>query len=505
MPFAFKSFAFPPPAGRPLRAALLLSALSALPVAARAAPAPGLTPSNSALYVANSDEGSILRCSGITGKVVATLGNNLNPAGLAIGPDHKVLYVTYYGAGTVSRFSLATGKSLGTFIPQGRGGLAEPITMAFGPDGNLYVGNWSHNDIRRFDGRTGAFLGVFARNGSGGLAQPGDITFGPDGDLYVTNNSVSDVLRFNGRTGAFKSIFVKTGSGGLTNPQNMAFGPTGSLFVGGPAGVLQYSRTGAFIRVFAAPGANLKSVGGLTFGPDGSLYVSDWQKNDVVRYNGRTGAFKGVFVTPASGLAANKYILFGPRGGGGAPPLMAVARAKRMRAMQAAAARAQAAEPALLAAGTPAPDFAAVAPDGTTVHLSDYKGKPVILDFWATWCPPCQRSMPHLEKVYQQVKDKGVAVLAVCVSDEKDAYTKWVADKKGVYTFPTAFDPAGRSPGGISGSLYKVTGIPTQYLIDKDGKVVTANVGYSDGDHRLEAALTKLGFPMADQEAAASQ
>ena len=441
-----------------------------------------------------------MRCDGTTGKPLAILGKNLSPVGLALGPGHT-LYVTSFGDGTVARFDLATGKSLGTFIPQGRGGLAEPVTMAFGPDHNLYVGNWKNNDIRRFDGHTGAFKGVFAARGSGGLAQPGDITFGPDGDLYVTNNSANDVLRFDGRTGAFKSIFVKAGSGGLTNPQNIAFGPGGSLFVGGPAGVLEFSRTGAFVRVFAAHGPRLSDVGGLTFGPDRDLYVGDWQKNDVVRYNGRTGAFKGVFVSPASGLMANRYILFGPRGGGGNLPMTAAGRAKRTRAMQAAAAKAEAAQPALLAAGTPAPDFAAVAPDGTTVHLSDYKGKPVVLDFWATWCPPCRRSMPHLEKVYQQVKDKGVAVLAVCVSDQKDAYTKWVADKKGVYTFPTAFDPAGRSPSGISGRLYNVSGIPTQYLIDKDGNVVTANVGYGDGDHRLEAALTKMGVPVADQEA----
>ena len=71
--------------------------------------------------------------------------------------------------------------------------------------------------------------------------------------------------------------------------------------------------------------------------------------------------------------------------------------------------------PALLAVGVPAPDFTATAPDGSQVHLSDYKGKTVVLDFWSTWCGPCQRSMPHLEKVWQSVKDKNAAVLGVCV------------------------------------------------------------------------------------------
>ena len=155
-------------------------------------------------------------------------------------------------------------------------------------------------------------------------------------------------------------------------------------------------------------------------------------------------------------------------------------------------------EPALLAVGSPAPDFAALTPAGKTVHLSDYKGKTVVLDFWATWCGPCQRSMPHLEHVYQQVKDKNVAVLGVCVWDEKPAYDKWVTKNMGtVYNFPVAFDPAGRGKGNIAGGLYKVTGIPTQYIIDKNGNIAASTVGYSEGDTRLEANLNKLGVAIA--------
>ncbi len=148
--------------------------------------------------------------------------------------------------------------------------------------------------------------------------------------------------------------------------------------------------------------------------------------------------------------------------------------------------------PPLLANGTPAPDFAAVAPDGTQVHLSDYKGKTVVLDFWSTWCGPCQMSMPHLEKVYQQVKGK-VAVLGVCVWDEKPAYDTWVTAKKGTYSFPTAFDPAGRGDKSIASKLYHVSGIPTQYVINKDGKIAASTVGYNEGGTFLEAALNKLG------------
>jgi peroxiredoxin len=153
----------------------------------------------------------------------------------------------------------------------------------------------------------------------------------------------------------------------------------------------------------------------------------------------------------------------------------------------------------LLAVGTPAPDFAVLTPDGKTVHLSDYRGKTVVLDFWATWCGPCQASMPHLEHVYQQVKTQNVAVLGVCVWDDKAAYDKWVPLHMGKeYNFPVAFDPSGRGPKSIAGSLYKVTGIPTQYVIDKDGKVAASGVGYEgESDHRLEANLSKQGIDIA--------
>ncbi|GAB4463702.1 MAG: TlpA disulfide reductase family protein [Armatimonadaceae bacterium] len=160
----------------------------------------------------------------------------------------------------------------------------------------------------------------------------------------------------------------------------------------------------------------------------------------------------------------------------------------------------------LLAPGTPAPDFTAIKyGSNTELKLSDYKGKVVILDFWATWCPPCKASMPHLEQVWQQVKDQDVVVLAVCVSDAREAYEKWVPEHKDKYTFQFAFDPAGRdrSKPNISGGLFNVTGIPTTYIIGKDGKVVEGIVGFSGAkDTRIEMALQKIGVKVAAGHAA---
>jgi hypothetical protein len=69
-----------------------------------------------------------------------------------------------------------------------------------------------------------------------------------------------------------------------------------------------------------------------------------------------------------------------------------------------------------------------------------------------------------------------------------------LADKKSTYSFPTVFDPAGKGDGSIATKLFGVSGIPTQYVLDKDGKVAAVNVGYEEGDTKLEDALNKLGI-----------
>lgn len=152
-----------------------------------------------------------------------------------------------------------------------------------------------------------------------------------------------------------------------------------------------------------------------------------------------------------------------------------------------------------LTVGEKAPDFTAFTPADEKVNLSDLKGKVVILDFWATWCGPCQVSMPGLEKIYQQIKNKGVVVLSLNTWDEKPAFKTWVKENSGTkYHFNFVRDPAEGDhdairKASIAKRLYKVPGIPTMYVIDKDGNVVGSFVG-SGNEQELVKILAKLGI-----------
>lgn len=151
------------------------------------------------------------------------------------------------------------------------------------------------------------------------------------------------------------------------------------------------------------------------------------------------------------------------------------------------------APPKLLADGVPAPDFTANDKDGHPVKLSDYKGKTVVLDFWATWCGPCQMSLPHTTKVAKQYADKGVTVLAVNVWDKPDAFQAWLPKHPEYAPLHFAIDPSKDDAKGIATGLYGVSGIPTQYVIGPDGRVVKSIVGYEEGGSALEDALKAAG------------
>ncbi len=121
--------------------------------------------------------------------------------------------------------------------------------------------------------------------------------------------------------------------------------------------------------------------------------------------------------------------------------------------------------------GHPAPDFVLPALDGSEVRLADLRGKPVILNFWATWCPPCRREMPALEIVWQQYSRGDVMVLGVDQGESIAVVSEYVRQNVGV-TFPLLLD---RSQD--VGDLYLVRSLPTTFFIDADGIIREVRVG----------------------------
>ncbi|MFB6465955.1 thiol-disulfide oxidoreductase ResA [Cytobacillus sp. Hz8] len=120
--------------------------------------------------------------------------------------------------------------------------------------------------------------------------------------------------------------------------------------------------------------------------------------------------------------------------------------------------------------GKTAPDFALVDLNGQKHQLSEYIGQGVFLNFWATWCKPCEREMPYINKQYEKYKDQGVQVLAVDVG-ESDLAVKNYAEKYHL-NFPIVNDKKGDVM-----TAYGIDPLPTTFLIDKNGKVVKIHKG----------------------------
>ena len=107
--------------------------------------------------------------------------------------------------------------------------------------------------------------------------------------------------------------------------------------------------------------------------------------------------------------------------------------------------------------------------------LSSYQGKVVILNFWATWCPPCRAEMPSMETLYQYYNDQGLEMLAVNLRENSRAVGQFI--QRGGYTFPVLLDLDGKI-----GAAYGVEAIPTTYIIDRAGKIIGRLVGSINWD-----------------------
>jgi peroxiredoxin len=111
--------------------------------------------------------------------------------------------------------------------------------------------------------------------------------------------------------------------------------------------------------------------------------------------------------------------------------------------------------------------------------LKDLKGKVVLVNFWATWCPPCKKEIPDLEALYNRFKDQGFIILAISQDDETDKVAPFIAAEK--VTYPVMLDP------GIKvGKLFQVEGIPKSFVYNRDGKLVTESIDMRTRQQFLE-------------------
>jgi peroxiredoxin len=121
-----------------------------------------------------------------------------------------------------------------------------------------------------------------------------------------------------------------------------------------------------------------------------------------------------------------------------------------------------------------APDFALKDAEGKLVHLSDYRGKVVLLDFWATWCGPCKIEIPWFMDFQRQNQEKGLVVLGVSMDDEGWEIVKpYLARMKVNYRVVIGNDHTAQLYGGVDA-------LPTTFLIDREGKIAAVHVGLAD-------------------------
>jgi peroxiredoxin len=121
-----------------------------------------------------------------------------------------------------------------------------------------------------------------------------------------------------------------------------------------------------------------------------------------------------------------------------------------------------------------AQDFGLPSLRGDYVRLSDYRGKVVFLNIWATWCPPCRDEMPSMESLYQRLKGRKFELLSVSIDQKGEKVVRSFAEKYGL-SFPVLLDPDSKTY-----RLFGLTGVPESFIVDKNGIVIHKIVGPQD-------------------------
>ena len=132
-----------------------------------------------------------------------------------------------------------------------------------------------------------------------------------------------------------------------------------------------------------------------------------------------------------------------------------------------------------------APDFSLPTDQGT-VSLASLKGKPVYIDFWASWCGPCRKSFPWMADMQAKFKEQGLQVVAINLDSNREAAAEFLKEMPAKFT--VAYDPDGKTA-----DAFGVKGMPTSYLVDREGNIKSVHLGFLAKDKPvLEAAMREL-------------